>query len=138
MSMQALKLLREEKRRQRQEQQAEEAIPTPTLASPLVFDLQRPFGTPIHPSGGLEGVMLFPDFVSFEEEAHLLRHLEQSPWLALRNRRLQCFGGDPEAHAVRSALPEWLSALLSFQSKRFNLNSHEFPDVRSFKPCCVF
>lgn len=57
-------------------------------------------------------VLLLPDFVSPDEQAFVLQEVGSSNWTALRNRRVQCFGGDPVPMAAgpRAKLPDWLHA----------------------------
>ncbi|KAH9255174.1 hypothetical protein BASA81_006614 [Batrachochytrium salamandrivorans] len=59
---------------------------------------------------GNHEVLLLPDFVSMDEQAFMLQEIGSNNWTALRNRRVQCFGGDPVPMAAgsRAQLPDWL------------------------------
>ena len=62
-------------------------------------------------------VKLYPNILTEEEEAFLLRNINdpgKASWQLVRNRRLQCFGGDPVPGAARTALPDWLYLLAKF------------------------
>jgi alkylated DNA repair protein alkB family protein 6 len=59
-------------------------------------------------------VIIYPDFITEEEERYLVReanHPKRAKWQSVRNRRLQCFGGDPVPQAPRTSLPKWLQSL---------------------------
>jgi len=69
-------------------------------------------------------VMIFPNFVTGEEEQFLLKQTyhPQAKWQQVRNRRLQCFGGDPVPGATRVDLPEWLKALAALVEQTTNID----------------
>lgn len=41
---------------------------------------------------GVPGLFIIPDFISQQEEAALLSHIDQQPWQALSKRRVQHYG----------------------------------------------
>lgn len=58
-----------------------------------------------------------PNFVTFEEEARILTHIENSPkpkWTQLKNRRLLNYGGIPHPKGMISEeIPEWLQTYVN-------------------------
>ncbi|KAL1459443.1 hypothetical protein WDU94_011425 [Cyamophila willieti] len=61
-------------------------------------------------------VYYIPDFISREEESHLLNKIYSAPkpkWIQLSNRRLQNWGGLPHPKGmIAEKLPDWLDVYL--------------------------
>jgi alkylated DNA repair protein alkB family protein 6 len=83
----------------------------------------------------LEGVFLVRNFVNTAEAQYLLDCLNSTPWTKLRNRRLQCFGGDPDVNAARVELPSWLQTVVSSLMRAVpNLPQINHVLVNEYKP----
>eukprot|EP00882_Tetradesmus_deserticola_P023481 GHRQ01025550.1.p3 GENE.GHRQ01025550.1~~GHRQ01025550.1.p3 ORF type:complete len:113 (+),score=42.56 GHRQ01025550.1:1228-1566(+) len=68
---------------------------------------------------GIPGLQLHPEFVTPEQEAALLQHLEQQPWQQLAKRRVQHYGycfdysqRGVDAQQRLGPLPEWAQPLI--------------------------
>uniref|UniRef100_A0A7N0UFL3 Fe2OG dioxygenase domain-containing protein n=1 Tax=Kalanchoe fedtschenkoi TaxID=63787 RepID=A0A7N0UFL3_KALFE len=65
--------------------------------------------------GSLPTLYYIPDFVTHDDQIHLLNHINQAPlakWKTLKNRRLQNWGGVVHEKGLLSQnLPPWLSNL---------------------------
>ena len=126
--MDALSLLRAEKQRLKEEKLRAQNNQTPEITEKTrsvanIESLFQPRPPPpelpiLDGDKALQGsVHVFPDFVTSEEESFILDRLNNPAlgnWKSVRNRRLQCFGGDPVPGAERTPLPEWLQRLARF------------------------
>jgi alkylated DNA repair protein alkB family protein 6 len=74
-----------------------------------------------------ENVLIFPEFITSAEETFILQNVydhQQANWQTVRNRRLQCFGGDPVPGAARAQLPSWLQRVSSFIEQSAVIDYH--------------
>lgn len=114
--MDALNLIKQERKRLQQKLKASsEHHEEPVTTLPIMGELKLPSCTVSRelPAGDERVracIKVIPDFVSAADESVILKYCyaPHAKWQEVRDRRLQCFGGDPVAGAVREQLPEWL------------------------------
>lgn len=68
---------------------------------------------------GIPGLQLHPEFITPEQEAALLQHIEQQPWQQLSKRRVQHYGfcfdysqRGVDAQQRLGPLPEWVQLVV--------------------------